>query len=57
MTQQVTVPRSFGGTLILQLDITPPATSVLPVAICRVTFRDGKTAVTFRDGVVKTGGR
>lgn len=57
MLQQITIPRSFGGTLIMSIDVAPLPTSALPVAVCQVTFRDGKTAVTFRDGRAKAGGR
>lgn len=55
MAQTLVIPRTLGGTLILQT--TPPSPIPLAPITTQVTFRDGNTKVTFRDGVVKVKSR
>lgn len=63
MSETLTVPRVFGGTLIITYT---PATSPVPTlqvtAVFRsgqteAMYRDGKQTATYRDGTVTAGGR
>lgn len=58
------VPRTFGGTLILNIAPAPPSTLPTLVVVARfrdgtqqATYRDGKHDAAYRDGVVTSGGR
>lgn len=63
MTQILTVPRAFGGTLLITYT---PSTSPVPTlqvtAVFRsgqveATYRSGEQTATYRDGTVTAGGR
>lgn len=49
MSQQtLTVPRSLGGTLIIQY--TPGPSATIPTLSITAVFRDGTVQATYRDG-------
>ncbi len=58
------VPRFGGGTLILEVNPSPPlpiptleVTAVFRSGTITATYRDGEQRATYRDGVVKARGR
>lgn len=64
MSTTLTIPRVWGGTLILT--IAPPPPSTLPTLVVpavfrsgqvEATYRDGKQEATHRDGTATAGGR